>query len=142
MSTQCRPAKIFGQRGVVRFQDLSGARENMLKLRSIGLSDYAVLESGQRIAGFCRLPPNVCLAPRHLTSKKSVLNGATRHAAVLDHLAHVDSYSNQRPRLGPSISSRMPSRSPRSPPLTVSRPTGAASRGLPEALWVRSCVPA
>ena len=34
--------------GVVRFQD-GGRRQNMLKLRSIRLSDYAVLEGRQRI---------------------------------------------------------------------------------------------
>ena len=34
----------------MRFQDgTRKARKNMLKLRSIGLSDYAVLERGQRI---------------------------------------------------------------------------------------------
>jgi hypothetical protein len=48
VSNPTLPATIFGQSGVVRFYHSFEARKNMLKLRSIDLSDYAVFEGRLR----------------------------------------------------------------------------------------------
>ena len=62
----------------MRFQDSSGARKNMLKLRMIGINDYSVLEAGQRI-GRCK-PKSVPALTEFLGHFTIILSSSRRHA--------------------------------------------------------------